>query len=67
MELKGLSMPATAHNVAVVRRFAKDKGYALRKLKNEDLYMLLDMQFGKCIKEEARLDEIYDYLCSIDD
>lgn len=68
MDIFSVSMPANPHNISVVRRLAAEKGYSLRKVRNEDHYFdLFDKQTRHYQFRRTILGEIYDYLTSNDD
>lgn len=66
MNMYQRSMPCNSHNINVVRRLAKEKCYELRKVRNEDYFDLFDKQSNAYQFRHTQLDDIYDFLVSID-
>lgn len=61
-----ISLPPDDQNVEIVREFAKEKGFFLRKVRGEFLYDLIDTSNGKKVLNREHLMIIHDYLCKYD-
>lgn len=67
MEMNSISLPSSDANIAIVRKFACEKGFSLHKVPNEELWNLKDSETKETIKEHESLMNIHDYLCHCDD
>lgn len=67
MNIYEMSMPATPHNISIVRKIAKEQGYSLKKVRNEDIFDLFDNQSETYRFRNTPLGDIYDSLVSNDD
>ena len=63
MDFRSMAMSESTHNVAAIRRMAKEKDFSIRKIRNQELYELRDLQTGAVVINGAPLWEIYEYLC----
>lgn len=57
----------TAFDPDKIRKFAATKDYNLKKVRNKDLYDLIDTQTGICVVKHGSLYDIHTYLCGNDD
>lgn len=65
--MNSIFLPPKDKNINVVRKFAREKGLSLHKVRNEELWNLKDSQTGKYVLEHETLMNIHDYLCQCDD
>ena len=67
MDFVSMSMPETPRNIEAIRKMAKSKDYNLKKVRNQDLFTLQDLQSGHIVISNAPLWEIHQFLCNSND
>ena len=66
MNIFNISFPVNDNNINVVRKLAREKDYTLKAHGYEDTFDLIDKQDGKRQFHKAPLEEIYEFLRSLD-
>jgi len=66
MKICEMFFPENSNNINVVRKLAKEKDYTLKMNKDKDGFDLVDNQTNKNRFCKASLEEVYDYLLSMD-
>ena len=65
MYMQSISFSPTESNIEVTRRFAREQGLSLQKVRNEvDLWDLKDLQTGKTVQRHKPLFDIHSFLCN---
>lgn len=60
MDFFKMSFPESDSNIKNVRKYAKSKELSLKKVKNKNLWNIIECQTGRVLLEAGSLEDAYD-------